>query len=81
MTDYNSTYWTAAWLPANSPAAVVARRNELLTRATKAPAAKRFFAASEIEPFTMLPEEFARFQVSQAQEMGRLIKAAGIQPE
>ena len=81
VTGYDSTYWTAAWLPANSPASVIARLNQLLTNATRAPAAKRFFAASAIEVFTMLPEEFAKFQISQAQEMGRLIKAAGIKPE
>ena len=78
---YESGYWTGAWLPANAPAAVIARLNELLTRATKAPVAQRFFAATSIESFTMSPDEFARFQASESERMGRLIKAAKIEKE
>ena len=78
---YEATYWTAAWLPAKAPPAVVGRLNELLVRAVKAPAAQRFFQASSIEPFTMSPEELGRFQLAQSEAMGRLVKAAGIVPE
>ena len=78
---YESVYWTAAWLPAKAPPAIVARLNELLVRAVKAPPAQRFFQASSIEAFTMAPEELARFQIAQSEAMGRLVKAAGIAPE
>ena len=78
---YEATYWTAAWLPAKAPPAVVGRLNELLVRAVKAPAAQRFFQASSIESFTMSPDKLGGFQIAQSEAMGRLVKAAGIVPE
>ena len=78
---YEATYWTAAWLPAKAPPAVVSRLNELLVRAVKAPAAQRFFHASSIESFTMSPDELGEFQIAQSEAMRRLVKAAGIVPE
>ncbi|MBS0292624.1 MAG: tripartite tricarboxylate transporter substrate binding protein [Proteobacteria bacterium] len=78
---YDMGYWFAAYVPAGTPAPVVARLNELLTRATKSAAAKSFFATSGSEAWTTTPEELAKFQASETQKWGKVIKAAGIEPE
>jgi len=43
--------------------------------------AKAFFAKSALTAFTTSPEELAKFQAGETGKWGRIIKAAGIQPE
>lgn len=78
---YDMGYWFAAYVPAGTPAAVVARLNELLAQATRSAAAKAFFDIAGSEAWTTTPEELARFQAAETQKWGRVIKAAGIEPE
>jgi tripartite-type tricarboxylate transporter receptor subunit TctC len=78
---YDMGYWFAAYVPAATPAPVVARLRELLVNATKAPAAKAFFDSTGAEAWTSTPEELAKFQGAEAQKWGKVIKAAGIEPE
>jgi tripartite-type tricarboxylate transporter receptor subunit TctC len=78
---YDMGYWFAAYVPAGTPPAVVARLNELLAVATKAPAAKAFFETAGSDAWHTTPEELAKFQASETQKWGKVIKAAGIEPE
>ncbi|WP_367068346.1 tripartite tricarboxylate transporter substrate binding protein [Oryzisolibacter sp. LB2S] len=78
---YDMGYWFAAYVPAGTPAPVVARLNELLAHATKSAAAKSFFDNAGSEAWTSTPEELARFQAAETQKWGKVIKAAGIEPE
>jgi tripartite-type tricarboxylate transporter receptor subunit TctC len=78
---YEMSYWFAAYLPAGTPAPVVKRLNELLVAASTAAPAKAFYEAGGSEPFTTTPEGLARFQAEESQKWGRVIKAAGIEPE
>ncbi|RQO81420.1 ABC transporter substrate-binding protein [Acidovorax sp. FJL06] len=78
---YDMGYWFAAYLPAHTPAPVVARLNELLTAATKSAAAKSFFENAGSEAWTTTPDELARFQAAETQKWGKVIKAAGIEAE
>ena len=78
---YDMSYWFAAYVPAATPAPVVARLRELLVNATKAAAAKSFFDSTGAEAWTSTPEELAKFQAAEAQKWGKVIKAAGIEPE
>jgi tripartite-type tricarboxylate transporter receptor subunit TctC len=78
---YEMSYWFAAYLPANTPAPVVKRLNELLVAASTSASAKAFYESGGSEPFTTTPEGLAKFQVEESQKWGRVIKAAGIQPE
>jgi tripartite-type tricarboxylate transporter receptor subunit TctC len=78
---YDMGYWFAAYVPAGTPAPVVARLRELLVAGTKSAGAKSFFDDSGVEAWTTTPEELARFQGQEAQKWGRVIKAAGIEPE
>ena len=78
---YEMSYWFAAYLPAKTPTPVVRRLNELLVKAVGSDAAKAFFAKSALTPFTTTPDELAKFQAAETEKWGRIIKAAGIQPE
>lgn len=78
---YDMGYWFAAYVPAGTPAPVVARLNELLDAATKSAAAKAFFETGGAEPWHTSPDELAKFQVAETLKWGKVIKAAGIEPE
>jgi tripartite-type tricarboxylate transporter receptor subunit TctC len=78
---YDMGYWFAAYVPAGTPAPVVARLNELLGTAVKSTAAKSFFDVSGSEPWTTSPDELAKFQAGETQKWGKVIKAAGIEAE
>ncbi|MED5621939.1 Bug family tripartite tricarboxylate transporter substrate binding protein [Ideonella sp. BN130291] len=78
---YDMGYWFAAYVPAGTPQPVVARLRELLLNATRGAAAKAFFDTAGAEAWTTTPQELAQFQAAEAQKWGRVIKAAGIDPE
>lgn len=78
---YDMGYWFAAYVPAGTPAPVVARLNALLGQATTSEAAKSFFSTAGSEAWTTTPEELAKFQAAETQKWGKVIKAAGIEPE
>jgi len=78
---YDMSYWTAVYLPAGAPAAVTQRLNAIFVKVSNSPEARAFQAATSGETATSTPEGLARFQAEESQKWGRVIKAAGIQPE
>ena len=78
---YDIGYWFAAYAPAKTPKPVVAKLNELLTKAAKSQAAASFFSSSGTEVFTTTPDELARFQADESKKWGAIIKAANIEKE
>jgi tripartite-type tricarboxylate transporter receptor subunit TctC len=78
---YDMGYWFAAYVPAGTPQPVVARLHELLVAAVKSAPARSFFETAGAEAWTTSPEELAKFQGGETQKWGRVIKAAGIEPE
>ncbi|WP_226858480.1 Bug family tripartite tricarboxylate transporter substrate binding protein [Diaphorobacter aerolatus] len=78
---YDMGYWFAAYAPAGTPKEVIARLNELLKHATQSAAAKSFYETAGSVAWTTTPEELAQFQATDAQKWGKVIKAAGIEPE
>ncbi|HKX42802.1 MAG TPA: tripartite tricarboxylate transporter substrate binding protein [Burkholderiaceae bacterium] len=78
---YDMGYWFAAYVPAGTPAPVVQRLHELLVAGVKGAAAKSFFDGSGAEPWTTTPDELAKFQSAESAKWGKVIKAAGIEPE
>jgi tripartite-type tricarboxylate transporter receptor subunit TctC len=50
-------------------------------RATKGAAAQNFYTTTGIDPFVTTPSELAKFQTAESEKWGRVIKAAGIEPE
>ncbi len=78
---YDMGYWFAAYVPAGTPAPVVSRLHDLLATGTRSAGAKTFFESTGSDPWTTTPDELAKFQSADAQKWGRVIKAAGIEPE
>lgn len=78
---YEMTYWFAAYVPAKTPPAAVKRLNELLVKAVSSENLKNHFVKSALVPFTTTPEQLAKFQAAEAAKWGKIIQAAGIQPE
>ncbi len=79
---YDMGYWFAAYVPKDTPAPVVARLRELLAAGTKSAPAKAFYESTGTEAWTTASgEELAKFQAGEAQKWGKVIKAAGIEPE
>lgn len=78
---YDMSYWFAAYVPAGTPAPVVAKLRELLVNAVDAPAAKAFFESGGAQAWTTTSPELAKFQADETLKWGKVIKAAGIEPE
>jgi tripartite-type tricarboxylate transporter receptor subunit TctC len=78
---YELTFWFAAYLPAKTPPAVVARLRELFVGAAKSAPAQSFFKTTGIEPWTTTSAELAKFQAAESAKWAKVIKAAGIEPE
>jgi len=78
---YEMGYWFAAYVPAKTPPATVARLQKMLVAATKSASAKAFYENTGTEIVTSTPEELAKFQAAESQKWGRIIKAAKIEPE
>ena len=78
---YDMGYWFAAYVPAGTPATVVTRLRELLVAGTQSAVAKSFFDNTGSEAWTTTPDELAKFQENETRKWGKVIKAAGIEPE
>ena len=78
---YEMTYWFAAYAPAGTPADVAAKLGDILARAARSSSAAPFYQASGTEVFTSNPEELRKFQAAETLKWGKIIKAAGIEPE
>lgn len=78
---YDMGYWFAAYAPANTPAPVAGRLNQMLAKAVNSAAAKSFFAMSGSEEWSTTPSELVQFQATETIKWGQVIKAAGITPE
>jgi tripartite-type tricarboxylate transporter receptor subunit TctC len=78
---YDMGYWFAAYAPAGTLAPVVAKLNELVLDALKSGPVQQFFASSGGEVFPTTPDELGKFQAAETAKWGKVIKAAGIEPE
>ncbi len=77
---YEMGYWFGAYVPANTPAAVVSRLHDLLVNATTRSAAVQFYEQTGTKPVTSTPAELADFQKKETEKWGAIIKKAGIEP-
>ena len=78
---YEMSYWFAAYVPAKTPPPVVSRLHELLLKATDGAAMKAFYSSTGTDRFVSTPDELAKFQAAESAKWGKIIKAAGIEPE
>ena len=78
---YDMGFWFAAYVPANTPAAVVARLNAILIEATKGPAMQQYYQSTGTDPFTTSSVELAKFQAAESAKWKAVIGKAGIEAE
>lgn len=78
---YDMSYWSAVYLPANAPPAVVKKLNEMFAKAANAPGVLGLLATNSSTASYSTPDGLAAFQAEESLKWGRVIKAAGIQPE
>lgn len=81
VNGYDMGYWFAAYVPAGTPTPVIERLNALLATAVRSDAARSFFEGSGSEAWTTTPAELAAFQADETDKWGKVIRAAGIEPE
>jgi tripartite-type tricarboxylate transporter receptor subunit TctC len=73
--------WYGFFGPGGMPAPIVARLNAEIMRATEIPEVVNRFRDIQMTPVRGTPEQFAALVANSAEGYGRIIKAAGIQPE
>jgi len=78
---YEMSFWFAAYVPAGTPAPVVARLNDILSKANKSAAVANFYAQNGFETLSATPDELRKFQAAESQKWGKIITAAGIEKE
>jgi tripartite-type tricarboxylate transporter receptor subunit TctC len=78
---YEMSYWFAAYVPAKTPDSVIKRLHDLLVKAVGSEGVRKFMANNGLEPSTSSPDALAKFQKTETEKWGRIIKSAGIEPE
>ncbi|MGB6102558.1 MAG: tripartite tricarboxylate transporter substrate binding protein [Pusillimonas sp.] len=81
VAGYDMSYWTAAWLPAKTPKAIVDILNELMVAATNSKPAQEFYTRTGSERYVTTPEELAQFQASETDKWGSIIRKAKIEKQ
>lgn len=78
---YSMGYWFAAYAPAGTPAEVTNKLTQLLGDAVESKSAEGFYKQSGTTKWRGTSAELAKFQADETQKWGKVVKAAGIQPE
>jgi len=81
LAGFEMTVWSAAFVPAKTPKATIAKLNELLRAALADPAVRQEFANTGGRSRGSTPEELRAFVQSEIAKWAAAAKAAGIQPE
>jgi tripartite-type tricarboxylate transporter receptor subunit TctC len=78
---YEMSFWFAAYVPAGTPAPVVARLHEILVKANHSATVAGFYAQNGFETLTSTPDELRRFQAAESEKWRKIITGAGIEKE
>jgi tripartite-type tricarboxylate transporter receptor subunit TctC len=81
LQGYEFGYWNALYAPAGTPAPVVQKMASLVREALAAPNVQQVIEKTGQEAAFMGPEELAKFQLGELERWGKIIRAAGIEPE
>ncbi len=78
---FNITAWLAVFAPAGTPPEIIAKLNGVIVAGLKTQEVAEFFGRNGWEPAPSTPEELRMLVRNEIERWGRMIKAAGIQPE
>ena len=81
MKGYELAFWSAAYVPARTPAEVIDKLQGMIARASRGPAMQSYYQMTGSQMFITQPDELARFQEAEAQKWGRVIRGARMEPE
>jgi tripartite-type tricarboxylate transporter receptor subunit TctC len=76
-----STFWLALLAPAKTPAEIVAKVNGEVNRALQSAEVKERLAKLGTEPMAMSPAESDAFIAREYQELGKIMRDAGLTPQ
>lgn len=75
--DVDAAVWFGAVVKTGTPAPIVARLNEEITKLLRDPAFSKRFADQGLEPMPMTPTQFDGFLRAEVERWGALVKASG----
>ncbi|MDP9877896.1 tripartite-type tricarboxylate transporter receptor subunit TctC [Variovorax boronicumulans] len=81
MKNFTATNWFGVAAPKGTPPAIIDKMQAEVKRALRSPELKARFEEQGATVGGMSPSEFQAFVRSQTQEWGRVVKAAGVQPD
>jgi tripartite-type tricarboxylate transporter receptor subunit TctC len=81
LAGFDDALWFGLWTPAGTPAPVVSKLAQDISRALATPDLRERLVSNVAEPMNMTPAEFAGFIRSETDAAARIIKAAGIKPQ
>ena len=81
IAGYELTAWFAAFVPAKTPAPVVATLNKAMVQAMADPGVQTALLNAGIEPNSSTPEGLAALVAAETKKWVEITKAAGIEPE
>jgi tripartite-type tricarboxylate transporter receptor subunit TctC len=79
--DAESTFWLALLAPAKTPRDIVAKVNAEVSNALKSPEVVARLAKLGTEPMSMTPAEGDAFIRREYEELGKVMRAAGLSPQ
>jgi len=81
LPGFDVTAWFAMFVPANTPQAVVARINKVLTEVLRDAQIRGIIEKQGFRPSGNSSAEFTKFFRAEVEKFGALVKSAGIKPE
>jgi tripartite-type tricarboxylate transporter receptor subunit TctC len=81
LPGYEMVAWFGAWVPARTPDAVVKRLGDLVRAAVVEPRNAGFWKIQGYEPFPGSGADLAVWQRRETEKWGKIVRAAGIEPE
>lgn len=73
--------WQGLMVPAKTPAAIIARLNAEVVKATRDPDLQAKFAGADTLPVGNTPDEYRAYLQSELERSAKAVKAAGLTPE
>lgn len=81
LAGYEFTAWLALFVPSKTPPDIVRRLSDLTNAAIRDPGMQQYLARLHASPYPGNPESLRTLVVRDTERWGKLIKAAGIEPE
>jgi len=78
VSGFDNPIWYGVWVPAGTPDGVVDKLAKDIARALATPDLRDWLVKHGGDPMSMTQPEFARFVVSESENVARIAKAAGI---